>query len=364
MGYKMVEASEKASGRTAGNAKAHAARISDDLTARWRKRLPEGQKYVDVYQLQVFLCQDLRAACHRLLEAVDFHLARLAAIREAREQRDAAKSVLRPLLFSVRNLIQDLHGEVGVYMLFNDATEIPEDPYSLRRLARNVVADLRDPKLQLPPPRLEGVTISRRTLAKGIEKPLTQLSDALDEIEDVAPLASQSLEAKHRAHKALDTLNARAARFLEAFYVLAGHDILAAKVRPSSHRAKKLAAAAAGEQGAAAEGTPSGARSSPAKTPAANPAANAAPGPGEPAARTVLPWAGPRPVPPPAEPAASPPPAGKAGAAPEASRPSPRVEAKSRPAEPATDSGAAPGGKASGGKAPGGKGDPPTSGRS
>lgn len=56
--------------------------------------------------------------------------------------------------------------------------------------------------------------------------------------ENLLPLASKSLEEKRRAHAAVDKKSGQLARFLEGLYELEGHDVLSAKVRPSSHQQK------------------------------------------------------------------------------------------------------------------------------
>ena len=55
------------------------------------------------------------------------------------------------------------------------------------------------------------------------------------ELEETLPGTSQTLAAKQRAHAAVDKKSAQLARFLEALYELEGHDVLAGRVRQSSH---------------------------------------------------------------------------------------------------------------------------------
>ncbi len=111
------------------------------------------------------------------------------------------------------------------------------DATPLRRVGRLVAAKLEDPELELPVATLKkGTRLTMSELAGEIKEPLEAMERAMQELEDLLPLAARSLEEKRQAHVAVDEKSAKLARFLEGLYELEGHDVLAAKVRPSHHR--------------------------------------------------------------------------------------------------------------------------------
>ncbi len=247
MAFKMVTDSEKAAGRIAGTALAHAEMIAGEQTAKWRHRLPAGQTVIDVEQLQRFHAEELLRLRQELRDKEAAHLDRLEEIREARERRDAVVPRLRGRLYAMRDLFQGVYGPRGPRALFAGKPTVPADATPLRRVGRMVAEKLLDEDLELPEAILEGTELTHRTLAGQISEPLAELETAMKELEDLLPLASASLEAKKKAHAAADEKSAVLARFLEGLYGLEGHDVLAAKVRPSSHGSKKEKAGAAVE---------------------------------------------------------------------------------------------------------------------
>ncbi len=239
MAFKMVTDSEKAAGRIAGTALAHAEMIAGEQTAKWRDRLP-----VDVEQLQRFHAEELLRLRQELRDKEAAHLDRLEEIRQARERRDAVVPRLRSRLYAMRDLFQGVYGPKGPRALFTGKPTVPADATPLRRVGRMVVEKLLDEDLELPEAILKGSELTHRTLAGEISEPLAELEAAMTELEDLLPLASATLEAKKKAHAAVDEKSAVFARFLEGLYGLEGHDVLAAKVRPSSRGSKKESAGA------------------------------------------------------------------------------------------------------------------------
>ncbi len=237
MTFKMVTESEKAAGRIAGTALAHAELIAGEQTARWKDRLPDGQEVVDAAQIQHFHGEDLLRLRELLRRKEAGHLEVLKKIRETRERRDAVAPGLRKMLYAIRDLFKGIYGEEGPRALFLGKPVVPMDATPLRRVGRLVAAKLEDPELELPEATLKkGTRLTMSELAGEIKEPLEAMEQAMKELEDLLPMAARSLEEKREAHAAVDEKNAKLARFLEGLYELEGHDVLAAKVRPSSHR--------------------------------------------------------------------------------------------------------------------------------
>ncbi len=302
MAFKMVTDSEKSAGRVAGTALAFAEQIAGEQTAKWRDLLPQGQTVVDVEQLQRFHAQELLRLREDMRAKERAHLNQLDEIREARQRRDAAVPEVRRRLYAMRDLFQGVYGEKGPRALFLGKPTVPADATPLRRVGRLVVDKLLDRDLKLPKATLKGTELTRKTLAGEISDPLAELEAAMKELEEMLPLASQTLAEKREAHAAVDEKSAAFARFLEGLYGLEGHDLLAAKVRPSSHRSKKDSADAATSQqpdvqdAAPPPAAPPPAAPPPAAPPAAKTAESSPPAasPSRAAPVRLLPWATPQ----------------------------------------------------------------------
>ncbi|MCP3957550.1 MAG: hypothetical protein GY719_06825 [bacterium] len=309
MAFKMVTDSEKAAIRIAGTAGAHADLITEEQTERWRDRLPAGQEVIDLHQFQLLHAGELRELRRELIEKEARHLDRLADIHEARKRRDEATPELRDVLYRVRDLVEILYGPKGSRALFLAKPSVPTDPLPLQRVGRIVVGNLEDPDFEQIDPKFTGFTLTPDEVAGEIKKPLVALETALNDLEELAPLANASLEEKHRAHEAVDRKNGDLARFLEAFYVLTGHEVLAAKVRPSSHRKQSEntagvegqevpeADSATGDVVEIKEPMPETAVAEPGTSPRPTVAARESGSPG-PEPGSVLPWAAARSAPP------------------------------------------------------------------
>ena len=151
--------------------------------------------------------------------------------------RDVTIPQLRGQLIGIQGLFDGSFGAGSSTKVFGEETvAIPLEPFSLRRVAFIAHDHLMDPALVLPPSRLEGVKITPRALAKGFEPPLATLDGVLVELEDTLPITNATLEEKIKALAELRKQAGISARFLEALYFLAGHDEIARRVRPSTHR--------------------------------------------------------------------------------------------------------------------------------
>ena len=145
MTFKMVTESEKAAGRIAGTALAHAELIAGEQTARWSDRLPDGQEVVDAAQIQRFHAEELLRLREVLRRKEAAHLDRLEDIRQARERRDAVAPALRQVLYAIRDLFKGVYGEEGPRALFLGKPVVPVDATPLRRVGRLVMASSRIP---------------------------------------------------------------------------------------------------------------------------------------------------------------------------------------------------------------------------
>ncbi len=241
MAFKLITLSEKEVGRIAGNAGAHADLIADDLTLKWREQLPADQEVIDIRQVQMCVRHDLHQKRAEIAEIERNHLGRLETESLSRDVRDETIPQLRGQLVGIQNLFEGNFGAGTSIKVFGPmVTTIPRDPFPLRRVANTAHDRLIDPVFTLPSSQLTGVEIVPPDLARGFEPPLAELDRVLVELEDTLPITNASLERKIKALAKLRAEAGIAARFLVALYHLAGHDEIARRVRPSSHRSRRL----------------------------------------------------------------------------------------------------------------------------
>ncbi len=253
MPHRMVTQLETDCDNLSAAAGKHNPLISEALTEMWRSNLPKGQKMINLFQLQACLADDLINHRDRLVGVDDALASGLTANRAQESARDSGVEALREKLFQARSTFEGVFGAGSSFKIFEEAPVIPSRPRELRRVAQRVVRNLTTPELKLPPTRQEGVTIDPVKLAQGIQRPLDKMVKALKSLAEKRRDVDQSLQQKGGSMSDLRSMVGRTARFLEALYDLAGYDILAARVRPSSHRAARATAAARLSEALAAE---------------------------------------------------------------------------------------------------------------
>ncbi len=262
MRFKMITLGEKEVARIAGNAGTHADLMAATLTERWRKYLPKDQKVIDVLQLQLCVRDDLHRLRADIREIEHLHLKRLEGARLGREVRDVAIPQLRDRLIGIQRLFDGTFGAGSSTKVFGeDTVAIPRDPFTLLRVGHFARLRLTDSGFVLPETPFEGVKIVPRSLARSFEAPLATLEQSLEDLEARVPATNESLQTKIRTLNDLQTQAGIAARFLEALYFLAGHDEIARRVRPSTHRSREPGAVdgVTGAAGPEVDGTVDGA---------------------------------------------------------------------------------------------------------
>ena len=136
MAFKMITLSEKEVGRIAGNAGAHAELMANDLTRKWRKELPKGQKVIDIQQVQMCVRQDMHRMRRGIAKIEKEHLGLLETESLSREVRDVTIPQLRGQLVGIQSLFNGNFGAGTSTKVFGRSVDvIPHDPFPLRRIA-------------------------------------------------------------------------------------------------------------------------------------------------------------------------------------------------------------------------------------
>ncbi len=258
--YKMITTGEKEIGRIAGNAAAHIDLITRDLTARYRHKLPEDQEVIDLEQLQRCIRDELRELQDEMIAIEREHMEEREADLMARLERDDSRPRLRESLIGIKGLIDSTYGAGSSSKVFGaDVAFIPIDVFPLRRVGHVAYDRLTHRRFSFPTPRIPGVEIDPRALAESFKGHLDRLDRVLVGLDEETPVSNQSLEKKMRKLSEVQERVGVAARFLEALYHLGGHDVIAERVRLSSHRARRRAPSPAEEDAAADTASAAGA---------------------------------------------------------------------------------------------------------
>ena len=238
--YKMIDNLEKLCGRLAGAGLAgagltHRTLISETLAERYRDRLPEGQKYPDVFQLQTFIGEDLQSKHVEVVGSETGLIRELTEDRLGRDARDSSLSGLREQLLAARKIFDAIFGPGGSDVIFMKANSFVHiDPVPLHRQGVIVHDNLLDDDFKLPALRLD-VGVDLPKLARDLEPNLQQLEEMIQELRLSTRSSDESLAATETAIADMDGSAGLSARLLEALCYFAGHPGVARRIRQSYH---------------------------------------------------------------------------------------------------------------------------------
>ncbi len=235
MPKKTVTRLRKSCGQLAGHSRQQATRVAQAATTRFRALLPEGQLVVDLEQLQNSLGQQLADIRNQLTARDNNHQHELQVADTLRQQRDRAAKALRERMFQLRNSLDGLFGAGGSAKVFEDKSNIPEDPMALLQFVGHVYDNLVNPDFVMPEPLQNGFILDRTAAAADFEVPYLELDEAVTKLEGTESdfKLSQSEKDIHVSEAA--TTVGKVARFYEALYDVLGFDGLAKRVRRSTH---------------------------------------------------------------------------------------------------------------------------------
>ncbi len=235
MPYREVIRAGKLGGRLAGHSRSNARRVAASATEPFRDRLAPGQEFLDLYQYQEGLSDELDRQDAELIAIDDRHARQQEIDRQLREQRDDWTKQLRDALIKLKSSFEGNYGPGASRKFFHELSlELPDDPKALHQLGWRVYDTLVDPLFQLEPT-LDGVAVNPKTLARGFKGPLDGLGTAIQRLHHSEGETRHTQAVKDVKLAESQDFNGKVARFLEAFSDVAGHPGLAARVRRSSH---------------------------------------------------------------------------------------------------------------------------------
>ncbi len=242
MPYRQVIRAKKFGGQFAAHTRQHAERVARSATEPFRDRLPPGRKHLDLEEYQVAVGDELDRLDAELTAIDDRHAAQLVRNRQLRERRDRLTTEVRETLIQIKDGAEGHYGPGSARTLFQeDPPRIPSDPVAVLQLGDRVHDALNDPGFDLQPTQ-PGVQVNPKVLATSLEGPLFELGATLRELHDSESLTRHTQSEKDAKLAEAEAFEGNVARFLEAFYVLAGHKRLASRLRRSSHLRAALGA--------------------------------------------------------------------------------------------------------------------------
>ena len=182
------------------------------------------------------LAAELSAAKAEMISANSIHLGRLAQVVELRKRRDDLTGALYSRFVKVRQLFETLYGSDWSFPLLAVSGRTPRHATGLVAQVRETAGFLAEPRVELPPLDVAGVTVDPPTTATQLAAGAGELDGALADLDAARKRAEVSREAKNRAIAAYDATFLRITRVVEALFHFAGLHEQAKRVRPSTRR--------------------------------------------------------------------------------------------------------------------------------
>ena len=153
--------------------------------------------------------------------------------------RDQWVESVRQKLVDIRPIVQGLFGRKRAVEIVAIDGKTARQPEHLWRQGEHTVSRLRDPDLQVPEASTASVVFDPGGLADELEPMVTALRSAIDEVEVDRRDAATTQQAKQEAIDEHDLLMAACGRILSGFYLLAGRQDLARRIRISLPRRQR-----------------------------------------------------------------------------------------------------------------------------
>lgn len=212
--------------------RAHMEAVGEALAARIAPGAPEEVRGA-VRVLGHYLVDWLGANTRAMVAADEANARELSDDAGHRERRDAAAARVAEILASLRDVVRVYFGE-SVLGQLTVPSALPTDPVVLCRTGLAVVNNLRE--FEPPTPRLASMTFVNAEWLGLFERPLAELSAALEAISGDRKENELALTEKQRAMTAYDEAFRGTTHALMGLFLAAGREDLAGRVRPSTRR--------------------------------------------------------------------------------------------------------------------------------
>jgi hypothetical protein len=208
---------------------AHAGEAEAALDRQVRSLLGDGVTGIEA--LQGTLRRALERHLALLVEADEAHLAAVGDLAAPRRRRDAGAAELYSGLVEVRRLAEGLWADRAEELL-RLGGPVSQNPVTLLRQARRVLARLSDPATPRPEKRFDSAAVDETEWVARLAPPADALDKALSQLRFATRQTESTLQAKNEALAAYDLQFGRLSRFLEALFDLSGLPSFASRLRP------------------------------------------------------------------------------------------------------------------------------------
>jgi len=178
----------------------------------------------------------LATARQELAEATTRHLREVDTDLRWRQRRDAVVGRLTSMVSRFRNALNSIFGPDSGIVLAGLQGETAREPEALLAQIELILDRLQEPEAEIGSPELPGFSMSPEAFVAAMGPDYEELKAVVNGLNDENRKSNHTLIAKNEASDRYDRLFAPIAGALEAFYVLAGLDELAHRVKPSIRR--------------------------------------------------------------------------------------------------------------------------------
>lgn len=211
----------------------HAALIARQLELLLAPLRPEGRETSNF----MAVIEDLRNLLVRdtdRLERADWaHLAEVVNDRRLRRTRDQSTDRLHQTLTFISGTIDNTYGGGIAEEVVGLGTGLRAVPDQMLELASRVDTTLGEPEFSFPEASLDGVQLDPAELQGQIREPLTDLEQAIKDLNEGKKEFDKTLKAKQLALEAFDRTYSQVAAMLKSMLLLIGEDLHAKRIRPT-----------------------------------------------------------------------------------------------------------------------------------
>ncbi len=235
MPFREVIRAQKLGGEFAGHSRQHARRVATAACEPFRDQIRPDQEFLDLYQYQVAVGEELHQMRSELIAIDDRHALERERNRQLRNRRERWVGELRNALKNLKETLDGSYGGGTSRRVFQeDPPRVPDDPVAVFQVGQRAFDTLSDSGFDLQPAQ-PGVAINPRVLAEGFEPPLRGLGEVLDQLHNNRSEIRHTQSEKDALLERVEAYSRQVVRFYESLYELAGYDRLSKRLRQSSH---------------------------------------------------------------------------------------------------------------------------------
>jgi hypothetical protein len=232
---KMIRDRQKSGVSVGASVDTHAERVAASLEEALAELLEEGETVPDVRTLLRILQRRLATSVDDLVAAGDLHLEELDNDVELRQRRDQLTVRLGATVSRFRSALDGLYGPGRARQIAGLIGRTEQEPVALLAQTKRILDRFGNPEVQLDPPDF-GVQVDPAAVAARFQPDYQELRDIVTELSRENRKSDDTFVAKSEAMTRYDEHFRWIAGALESLYHLAGHHVLAARVKPSTRR--------------------------------------------------------------------------------------------------------------------------------